>query len=132
MYWAKEIKFGNQAGTNTLNYNLRILGRGGVLTLNAIASMAQLPEIEKSTPIILGMVDFTEGNRYADYKPGVDKAATYGLAALVAGGIAAKTGLLKGLWIAVLALKKFIIIGLAALAGWLKKIFGRKKIESSE
>jgi len=40
MHWAKEIKFGSQE-RNTLNYNIRILGRKGVLVLNFIASMAQ-------------------------------------------------------------------------------------------
>ena len=103
-----------------------LLGRRGILVLNAVAGISQLPQIEKATPEILSMVDFTEGNRYADYKPGTDKLATYGLAALVAGGIAAKTGLLKGLIVAILALKKFIIIGIVAVGAFIKKIFGAR------
>jgi uncharacterized membrane-anchored protein len=125
LYWAKEIQFGD-AKENTLNYNIRVLGRKGVLILNAVASMKQLPDVEKATPAILQMIDFTDGNRYADYKPGTDKIATYGLAALVAGGIAAKVGLFKGLWIAILALKKFIIIGVVAAGAWLRRLFGKK------
>lgn len=35
LHWAKEIKFGD-AETNTLNYNIRILGRKGYLQLNVI------------------------------------------------------------------------------------------------
>jgi len=124
-YWAKELKFGG-GEENTLNYNLRVLGRRGVLVLNAVAQMSQLQEIEKSTPEILGMVDFTDGNRYADYKPGTDKLAAYGLAALVAGGIAAKAGLFKGLIVAILALKKFIIVGVLAMVAFVKKIVGIK------
>ncbi len=124
-YWAKELKFADGA-ENTLNYNLRVLGRRGILILNAVAGMSHLPEIEKATPQILGMVDFNEGNRYADYKAGSDKLATYGLAALVAGGIAAKAGLFKGLLVAILALKKFIIIGIFAVVGFFKKIMGIK------
>ena len=46
------------------------------------------------------MVDFQEGHRYADFTESTDKVATYGIAALVAGGIAAKVGLFKGLWVA--------------------------------
>jgi uncharacterized membrane-anchored protein len=129
-YWAKEIKFGGGEGENTLNYNLRVLGRRGVLVLNAVARMSQLAEIEKATPEILTMVDFNEGHRYADYKPGTDKLATYGLAALVAGGIAAKTGLFKGLIVAILALKKFIIIGLVAVSAFIKKLFGVRSQQS--
>jgi uncharacterized membrane-anchored protein len=125
-YWAKEIKFGAGDRENTLNYNLRVLGRRGVLVLNAVARMSQLAEIEKATPEIMGMVDFSEGHRYADYKPGTDRLATYGLAALVAGGIAAKAGLFKGLLVAILALKKFIIIGVFAVVAFVKKLFGMK------
>jgi uncharacterized membrane-anchored protein len=120
LYWAKELKFGGEK-ENTLNYNIRMLGRKGVLVLNAVASMHQLAQVEAASPAIMAMVNFQEGHRYADYKAGSDKVATYGLAALVAGGIAAKAGLLKGLWVAILALKKFIIIGLIALAGSVKK-----------
>ena len=125
MYWAKELKF-ESAAENTLNYNIRVLGRRGVLVLNAVAGMAQLPEIEAATPMILGAVDFQEGHRYADFQPGTDKVATYGLAALVAGGVLAKTGFLKVLIAGALAAKKFVIIGVIALFGIIKKFFGGK------
>ena len=75
-----------------------MLGRKGVLELNAIASVDQLGEIDAQTPQILGMVDFKEGSRYADFDPKVDKVAKYGIATLVAGGAlaaAAKLGFLK-------------------------------------
>jgi uncharacterized membrane-anchored protein len=133
MYWAKRIKFEGETG-ETLNYNIRMLGRKGVLELNAIASVDQLPEIDAQTPQILGMVDFKEGNRYADFDPKVDKVATYGLAALVAGGtlaVAAKFGLLKLLWVAILAAKKFVIIGLVAIVAFFKKMFNRRNGNSS-
>lgn len=125
LYWAKEFKFGDSE-ENTLNYNIRILGRQGVLVLNAIAGMPQLAEIEAAAPEILSTVDFTEGNRYADFNGSTDRVATYGIAALVAGGVAAKAGLFKTLWIAVLAFKKFIIIGAIALFAAVKKLFGGK------
>jgi uncharacterized membrane-anchored protein len=72
------------------------------------------------------VVEFNAGHRYADYTPGSDKLATYGLAALVAGGVAAKTGLLKGLFVGILALKKFLIIGVIALIAIVKKILGMR------
>lgn len=89
--------------------------------------MGQLKQIEKATSDLLAMVDFNPGNHYADYKPGTDKLATYGLGALVAGGIAAKAGLFKGLFIALLAMKKFLVIGAIALVVLLKKFFGGRK-----
>jgi uncharacterized membrane-anchored protein len=131
LYWAKELKFGN-ANENTLNYNIRMLGRRGVLVLNAVASMSQLPQIERATPQIFAAIDYNPGNRYADFdsKAG-DKVATYGLAALVAGGVAAKLGLFKGLWVAILAAKKFIIIAALAVAAWFRRLFGSKRSATS-
>jgi uncharacterized membrane-anchored protein len=126
LYWAKEIKFGENP-ENTLNYNIRILGRQGVLVLNAIAGMPQLQEIESLTPELLSAVEFTEGNRYADFNPGTDRLATYGVAALVAGSVATKMGFFKGLWVAILAGKKFVIMGAIALIFGIKKLFSLKK-----
>ncbi len=126
LYWAKELKFGDEAA-DTLNYDIRILGRHGVLVLNAVASMDQLPEIEKQTPQVLSMVEFDQGSRYADFDPKVDKVATYGIAALVAGGIAAKLGFFKLIWVFILAAKKFIILAFAAGAAWFRKIFKKRK-----
>jgi len=128
-YWAKEIKFGDGQGENTLNYNLRVLGRGGVLVLNVVAGMPQLHKVEAAVPELLRMVDFDAGQRYADYTPGTDKVATYGLAALVAGGVAAKTGLLKGVFVALLAMKKFVVMGVVALLAFLKRLFGARSSE---
>jgi uncharacterized membrane-anchored protein len=127
LFWAKELKFKNSEA-NTLNYNIRILGRRGVLVLNAVAAMAQLPEIERDTPKILAAVDFNTGNRYADFNEAAgDKVATYGIAALVAGGVAAKLGLFKGLWVLLLGAKKFVIIGVVAVIAFFRKLFTRNK-----
>jgi uncharacterized membrane-anchored protein len=130
LYWAKKIRFENE-DTDTLNYNIRMLGRRGVLELNAIATVDQLPEIDQKTPQILGMVDFKEGSRYADFDPKVDKVATFGIAALVAGGlIGAKLGFFKIIWVFLLAAKKFIIIGVIAVVGFFKKLFNRNNRSS--
>lgn len=126
LYWAKELRF-SDAKQNTLNYNIRMLGRRGVLVLNAVAAMSQLEEIEQTSPKILAAIDFNAGHRYADFNPAAgDKIATYGLAALVAGGVAAKLGFFKGLWVLILGAKKFIIIGVLAVGAWFRKLFGKK------
>lgn len=134
LFWAKELKFGDNK-EHTLNYNFRILGRKGVLVLNAVSGMKQLKDIESKTAPLLASVNFSEGNRYSEFVPGKDKIAEFGIAALIAGGAAAaaKTGLLKGLWVGILAAKKFIIIGLIAVVGFVKKFFfGRKERGGSE
>jgi len=130
LYWAKEIKFGGSE-VNTLNYNIRVLGRRGVLILNAVASMNNFADIDKQTPQIVNMVEFNDGNRYADFNGKTDKTGAYGLAALVAGGIAAKAALFKVLWGGLLAFKKLIIIGVIAIAAFVKKLFARSNTSSS-
>jgi uncharacterized membrane-anchored protein len=132
LYWAKDLKFEGEEH-DTLNYNIRMLGRKGVLELNAIASVGQFAEIDQETPQILGMVDFKEGNRYADFDPKTDKVAKYGIAALVAGGAlaaAAKLGLFKLVWFALLGAKKFVIIGIVAIVAFFKKLFNRSGTSS--
>ena len=125
MYWARELK-ADDAQQTTLNYSIRVLGREGVLELNAVAAMADLQTIKQETPKILAFTNFTDGNRYADYDSKTDKLAPYGLAALVAGGLAAKAGLFAKIGVALLALKKFIVLGLVVIAGFFRKLFKRQ------
>lgn len=125
LFWAKEYH-GDKQGDNSLNYNIRVLGRKGVLVLNAVASMKQISQVKSEMPAILAVTEFTKGNRYEDFDSKVDHTAEYGLAALVAGGVAAKMGLFAKLGIFLLAFKKFIIIGLVAAGAALRKIFSKK------
>ncbi len=122
MYWAKELAFG-EAETNTLNYNIRVLGRKGVLVLNFIAGMPELEEIRQSRGAVLAMTSFNPGYRYEEFDPEFDKVAAYGLGALVAGKVLAKTGFLA---MALLLLKKFWVLIPLAL-GWLWRLFSRKE-----
>lgn len=128
-YWARELAF-SDSQQHGLNYDIRVLGRGGVLSVNFIAGMSDLPAIRAAAPAVMAIPTFTQGNRYADYQSGVDPKASYGIAGLIAGGaavaIAQKTGLLALLL--VLAKKFFVVIiaGLAAMGSFLRKLFGGK------
>jgi uncharacterized membrane-anchored protein len=129
LYWAKELKVGSYT-EHTLNYDIRILGRRGVLVLGAISSMNTFPEIDQKVPQILAMVDFQPGNTYADFDPKIDKVAEYGLATLIAGGAlagAAKLGLFgllfKYIVVVVLALKKAVIVVIVAIIAGVKKLW---------
>ena len=126
LYWAKELRFGTSA-VNTLNYDVRVLGREGVLSMNAVATMEQLGQIRSDMKPLLGIAEFNQGHRYAEYNASTDRLAEYGLGALIAGGVAAKLGLFGKLAALLLAFKKFIIVGLVAIGGLLAKLFGRKK-----
>jgi uncharacterized membrane-anchored protein len=113
LYWAKELhtEGGNE---NALNYNIRVLGREGVLVLNAVAGMTQIGQVKNEMKNVTAFTDFTPGNRYTDFDASTDKVAEYGLAALVAGGVAAKLGFFGKIFALLLAFKKFILIALAA------------------
>ena len=126
IYWAKDLKV-QGADSDTLNYDIRVLGREGYLSMNAVASMADLGLVQSGMQQVLPMAEFDAGHRYADYKPGTDKLAAYGLAALVGGGIAAKAGLFAKLGVILLAAKKFILAGVVAVGAAVKKFFGGGK-----
>jgi len=130
LYWAKELAFEGEA-SHTLNYNIRMLGREGVLVANAVGGMEDLASIESATPEILSMVDFTAGNRYADYNSKTDHTAEYGIAGLIAGAaglkVAAKVGIFALLAKKFAVLWKFILIGVLAVGRFFKKIFRRKE-----
>ncbi len=127
LYWAKEAQFGSSE-TNSLNYNIRALGRRGVLVLNAIGTMDQLPVIEQRIQPVIGSVNFTEGNTYADFDPEIDHVAAYGVGGLIAGKVLAKTGffalLAKG-W-------KLILVGLIAVGAIIRKFFFGRSSEEQD
>jgi uncharacterized membrane-anchored protein len=126
LYWAKELKFGDDA-ENTLNYNVRILGRKGVLVMNAVSEMPQLSTVEERMQQVLAFTEFKQGHRYSDFDSGVDKVAGYGIATLIGGSIAAKAGLFAKLGALLLAFKKVILVGLVAVGAFIAKLFRRRK-----
>ncbi|MDB5103565.1 MAG: hypothetical protein JWP91_1254 [Fibrobacteres bacterium] len=122
LHWAKELSI-EGGKENSLNYNIRILGRKGVLVLNAVSSMSVFPAVKEGVKPILAAVDFQGGHKYSEFDPKLDKVATYGIGGLVAGGILAKVGFFKLLLVGLLALKKFLIIGVIALVALVKRFF---------
>ena len=125
LYWARELS-AEGAPQHTLNYDIRVLGRSGYLSMNAVAGMNDVAAVKAGMQELLPMVDFDPGKRYADYDAKTDKLAAYGVAALIGGGIAAKAGLFAKIGALLLAGKKLVVLLLAAIAGVWRKFFGRK------
>jgi uncharacterized membrane-anchored protein len=130
LYWAKELQLEGHE-VHSLNYDVRVLGREGVLSMNAVASMDQLGQIKTDMRPLIDVAEFNPGFRYAEFNEDTDRMAEYGLGALIAGGVAAKLGLFAKLGAFFLVFKKFIIIGVLALGGLLAKLLGRKKDEAA-
>jgi uncharacterized membrane-anchored protein len=126
LYWAKEIQ-SEDSKVNALNYDVRVLGREGVLSMQAVAPMDLLTQVRTDMRPLLDVAEFNEGYRYAEFDSKTDRVAAYGLGALIAGGVAAKAGLFAKLFAMLLVAKKFVIIGIVALGGLIAKLFGKKK-----
>jgi len=92
LYWAREYSV-EGVPQHSLNYDVRVLGRNGVLVMSMIGGMDQLPMIEANKSKILSFVEYNPTHRYSDFNADTDKVAAYGMAALVAGFAAAKVGL---------------------------------------
>src|SRR6185503_11785604 len=95
LIWAREIQFGDQP-ENVLNYDIRTLGRRGILSMNMVSSMSKLIEVRASATDLQQIAGFNDGARYTDYQAG-DATAGYGLAGLVAAGIGAAAAKKLGL-----------------------------------
>jgi uncharacterized membrane-anchored protein len=131
LHWAKNLKFGD-AEENTLNYEVRILGRKGVLSMNAVATMSELDEVRKDIDKVLAIPSFTAGNTYKDFDSKTDNVAAWTIGGLVAGKVLLKVGV----WAAIVKFLawgwKFILIGIVAVWGAVKKFFGRKTVVEEE
>ena len=107
LHWAKEMHSDN-AETNVLNYNVRVLGRRGVLVLNAIGGMHLLPKVEASIPAVLDMTSFNDGHRYDQFDPDVDTVSDTGLGGLIDGDVKSRMGTV---------LKKVLIVAAVSIVG---------------
>lgn len=128
LIWARDFKIDGTTA-DTLNYDVRVLGRKGVLSMNMLWDMPHLNEVRGAAADFGKVATFYPGSTYGEYIPKTDKAAGYGLAGLVAAGVgvavAKKFGLLALL---LLFLKKgfvLLLVPLAAAWGRIKRFFGR-------
>lgn len=123
----------------SINYNTRILGRTGFVSLNLVTDKQHLAQYKPTGALLLSRTGFEPGKRYGDFNSSTDKVAEYGLTGLVLGGAGlgllkvAKIGLLakfgKGLLALLIAGKKAIVAAAVAIGAALKKLFGGKKEE---
>lgn len=111
---------GRSAGGEFVNYDVRLLGRRGVMQVTLIVDPDGLDAALPAFRDLLARHEFVAGEKYGEYREG-DKIAEYGLIGLIAGGAAAaglKTGLFKKLW-------KLLVVAAVAVVGFLKKLLGK-------
>ncbi len=116
-----------------VNYFTRILGRNGYMSVNLIDAPERLDGSKLETAGLIAATRFKTTFNYSDHHDG-DKSSGMGLRALVLGGTGlamlkvAKTGLLIKL---LLVFKKGFIVLFAAIGGFLRWLFGKKKTEEA-
>jgi uncharacterized membrane-anchored protein len=128
LFSASELSFGGSS-EHTLNYNIHIFGRNGVLSLNAVADMDQLADIEKSIPDVSALIEFNPGHRYEDFNITTDRLATYGFAELVSGGLTSKNGFFYRLLAMLSSGRIILFMLLSVLGGFLIHIFRKKQAD---
>ncbi|HEX7760928.1 MAG TPA: DUF2167 domain-containing protein [Caulobacteraceae bacterium] len=131
--WARDIAFADRP-QHTLNYGIRILGRHGVLSLDIIAPLASLPQVNQVSAQVRQLAAYDPGSRYADVDKSHDKMAAYGVAGLIAAGVGVavvkKLGFLAVLLL--FAKKGFVLIAAAAAGlfarfrSFFGNLFGKK------
>lgn len=131
LVWALDAK--DDTGEHTVNYNVRLLGRKGYMSVTLVTDPTSLATDKPEVETLLAGYQYKKGKRYAEYRDG-DKLAGYGLTALVAGGAGAaavKLGLLGKLGKLLAKAGKLVVVAFLALVAFIKKmfsaVFGRRQ-----
>ena len=111
-------------GQQNVNYNIRMLGREGIMHVTVVTGTEEFEEVRAKIPALLEGFAFNPGRTYAEYKEG-DKLADYGLMAMLGVGAV-------GVFATIFSkFGKVIFAGIAAAAvgvlTFVRKLFGRNK-----
>jgi uncharacterized membrane-anchored protein len=122
----------NSTHGTTINYNTRVLGRHGYVSLNLLSGADRIAVEKSNATTLLAATTFKNGARYEDFDKKTDKVAEYGLMGLILGGAglvglkAVKIGLLAGALKFLVAGWKLVAAFFIALGAGIKKIFTGK------
>lgn len=126
--WATNVR-GDQSGVVTVNHDIRLLGRTGVMEAGLLVSPENYQAALAASKAMLAGFSFESGQRYDEFRQG-ERVAELGLAGLITGGAiaaAAKTGFLAKAGKGVIKLVVLAGAGIATLAA---KLLGKKNAAS--
>lgn len=133
LIWSLRLR---SEGGSSINYETRILGRKGFLSIVLITSEARYAQDKPHVQKLLELTKFDAGSRYEDFDKKTDKVAEYGLTGLILGGAGlgaaklvklgffAKFG--KFFLLLFAKLGKGIVALFAGLVAAVGRLFGRK------
>jgi uncharacterized membrane-anchored protein len=114
----------NDDGHEVVNYNVRLLGREGYMSVTLVDEPQKLAVSKPQVENVLSGFAYKSGKSYAEFVPG-DKVAQYGLTALIAGGAGAaavKLGLFGALAKMLAKGGKAIVLLVVAVLAGLKRL----------
>jgi uncharacterized membrane-anchored protein len=115
LVWAlSAVTRGEAAAPATVNYNTRVLGRSGYISLNMLTDSARFTHDKAVADGLLTGLAYDQGKRYADFNASTDHVAAYGLAALIGVVALKKLGLIA---VATAFFLKFAKLGAIAVVG---------------
>ncbi|MBR6981773.1 MAG: DUF2167 domain-containing protein [Prevotella sp.] len=123
LIWAKTV--GSVDG-ESVNYDMRILGKDGLVSLNAVADPTALDEIVSTGSMMMNSVTFDNGYAYSDFDPKRDRISDWTIGGLIAGGVLAKTGFFAKLGVLLVKFWKLIAVAVIAIGASIKKIFKKR------
>ncbi len=124
---ASKVKGASDSEERGVNYNTYALGREGYFSLDLVTGMNSVEAEKPAAHTLLASLEYKDGKHYADFKPGSDHVAAYGIAALIGGIAAKKLGLLALLAGVFVKFAKVILVAGIAVLGVLTKIFRGKR-----
>ena len=111
----------------TVNYDMRILGKLGYISINAVFSPEDLLEVQRKEELMINSIAYRYGYRYSDFDEKTDPISDWTIGALVAGSVLAKSGFLAKIGVAILKFWKLIALGAAAIFGGILKFSKKRK-----
>lgn len=121
-------------GEQVTNYNMRVLGRRGYMSVTLVADPEELESLKPEMAGLMDDFNYKSGSRYADFTRG-DKLAGYGLTALIAGGAgaaAAKLGLFAALGKFLAKMWKLLVLAVIGLLTAIKRFFNGKSASPAD
>ncbi len=119
---------------NVVNYNTRILGRGGVMDVELVSAPDKLQQSVAQLNTALHNFSYDPGQHYSEFRQG-DRVAEFGLGALIVGGaaaVAAHKGVFAGLLAAMAAAWKLVAAAAVAVTAGIGRFFRRLGFKKRE
>ena len=124
LIWAKS--FNSESGV-VVNYDMRILGKDGLISVNAVISITDIGEVKELQNLIVNSIQYNNGFKYSDFDETRDKVSDWTIGGLIAGGVLAKTGFFTKIGILLLKMWKIVVIGLIGIGAAIRKFFKKNE-----